>query len=445
MNGSTDLLYCTVHNFRNLTPQELSHLCAELGLWMNEQERVLCRDYYRTRKERDPTVWELKFLDRFLAACHAQPSVPAARELITENTDYARAWLDIARQRRELGQTGAPTLSALASTCGTYLSRAGIVPRDTSLFCGRTAELAARCAGKAPTLMLDLGGVAAARVPQPMPRPAAATLLLALAPTGNEPFFAEITRFLATHRARGVYALCTTVASDLLPRLLGLNGLVLDAGKLPEGTGELLLLLAPEAAIPTLFATGAPLTLLGSTDDSGRLVVREGAAVRASSDLRFLRDLASVRHLLCVTAHNMTPPAPAFPQFTENAHTHLGGVRTESGAERALLTLLCELMIRGARTAHATLCAVLELPRAADTQALSAALVLLLELHRVTAELSLPSQSVRVITAPCEHPTLSVFVSAPVATCRADAAAAFQKAAAERDFTAMRAALAEKF
>lgn len=445
MNTNSDFLSYTVNNFRNLGTPELARLCAELGLSMTEQERVLCREQYRLREGRDPTVWELRFLDRFIATCHAQASTLCAKELRTQNEDYVRAWKDVARQRREMAQADIPSLGALASTCGAYLARAGIGPRDTRLVCDTTAALAARCAGVRPTLLLDLGGIAAMHLPPAPPRPTNATVILTLSPTGNESFAAEIERFFIAHRAPGISALCVCAACDLLPHLLSLNGITLDVDKLPEGEGEQLLLLAPEAAIPTLFATGAPLTLLGTCNTSGRLLLCEGTAMRTSQDIGFLRRLASVRHMLSATVESTAPCTIAAPQIVENASMRLGGTRTEEGLQHALLALLCALGARGTRLSRATLCSVLELPRAADASALNAALPLLLELHRTTAELAIPALPARVITAACERPALSVFLSAPCAKPTETAALELQSLATARDFAAMRRHLAENF
>ena len=440
MNPNTDPSSRTVARFCLLPPEGLLRLRDELGLALGEQELLLCRDRIFRPLRRDPTVWELRFLDGLITDCHTLPDALTVAELRTEDNTFLRAWQDAARMQAQLGKNGMPTLRALSSLCGAYLSRAGIAPYDTALLCGTRTELGAFALdGDAP--LLDLEGTVATYAKSRPVRYTDARMLLALRATESTPLSDLVRALFAQHDAH-LFPLGVYHSSHLLPRLLALEGLCLDLDKLPTGTKPAFVFLAPEAVLPALFATGAPLSLLGYTDRSGHILLREGAITRSALPLTPLRTFLTARRALCVQLPAHAATESLSPRVAATAHKLLGGIRIRAHAEQGLLALLCALCEQGADLSRATLHTVIELPANAVESAVPEVLLPLLELHRVQAELALPSRGAHTLQTDCGAPALTLFVSAPRAQ---KPSTAFCNAAMQRDFAAMRRVLTENF
>lgn len=453
--NTADFTRQTVLNFRFLDPNSLAALRADLGLKLPPALLLRCREHFRLREGRDPTVGELRFLDAYVSVWRTLPGAVAIADAQGSEEDR-RVLADLKRKCDTLEKEGvrlSHTVTNLVEVCGRYLARSGIPPYHRDLRCGHSAELAALCPAdtKAPVIeCIDTAATllkedAAQQVPYPVP-----VLLL---PTGREPFAMETARFFATHRGWGLKPVAAPLDEGLFPHLAAFsNGLFLDASiyrsydpvrgaasLLPLGC-RCLLFLAPHQALPQLFAEGAPIAPCGALNGSRRLVIGHGSETLLSLSFELLQDLRYAREV--------TPILPArneqiqAKKITEQSGTLLGGVTCTGGCAHAVLTLLGEAAAKGIDLRRITLSSALELPAAQEDGA-AGALPHVLDLHRVCAELSLPSCNHRqLLRADLAEPRMTVFLAAEHGAPReADFAAAWQAAADARDYAAMRALL----
>lgn len=420
----------TVRNFPLLGPNDLQAVSADLELTLPLPALVRCQHAFGVRERRDPTVGELRFLGAVAKLWRTLPTSAYIGE-IDAGEEETRVWRDICRKRAELCDDALPTLADVMEVAPRYLARAGFPAEEKRLFCGRTAETAANAAGAAPEIALTLGDLTAAVADRPAPPAFPRAALLLLSPTGNAPFADEIRAFFAAYPDLPLTPLALPAAEGLLPHLIRLSGVMLDtaaipgsdAAKGPAGLTEVgrdaLLFLAPEGALGALFASGAPLSLIGTTAPTGRMQVRHGVETTLSLDLSLIRSM-QIMHTVTIAPANAPEIAPSAPVFAETDGKLLGGTIAGGEAEKAVLTLAAQAYRRGADLTHATLTAALETPighAGADR-----ALRLAMGLHRAVAELTLPVAAPRLLSTSDGAPRLTVFLCAPKGPAREGAA-----------------------
>lgn len=416
----------TVINFRIMDVPALEQMRAQLPLALPVQVLQFVQRHYLLRERRDPVIGELRFLDK-LYANEAWHTFRLEEVLGTE--EQLRAFCDVCRMRDAWQEKTAPTLRDLTDTCPKYLMRAGIHPFVETLYAGEDTELAAMAGGREPRLSLTLPHGKAALLPLAPPDAPAHAALCCLIPTGNEPFASEITRFLGAHTAEQITPLGTVKKEGVLPHLLTLSGFSLNATALPgyqplEGPAALLscgegcfLFLVPQKHLHALFAHPAPLTHLGNVQNGGKLQVHYAGVVQLSLDLAFLQSMIPFR-----PEHVQLPVATEEVQeraFVTDRKEILGGIECTAADETTLLQFLKEAASRGADLTRATVTATLETPRARTRESLPAAVSLLLAVHRVTAELTLPAIHQKHVHADVEKPRLCFFLHAPLGAPRA--------------------------
>lgn len=444
----------TVLNFCLFDTNALTALKSDLSLSMPIEAMLLCRDHFRIWERRDPAVGDLRFLDALSALWQDLPDTAVIDAPTFEISEDARVFADILRKTEALPQ--APHhLPFLMDIAGQYLSRCGITPHYEDLRCGHPTELASFYDSNAPALSLELEGTAAALTSAPATPPLLKKAVCLLFPTGNAPFAEEATQFFAAHRAMGLAPVAAPLDEGLFPHLLKLGGLNLDVSFLADyrpdiGAASLLpigrntvLFLAPEAALPHLFAERAPFVCCGMQNGGERLQVYRGGELLLSVSERLLHALRP-----CRCAH---PTVGAHDEkelsrdLTASDNTALGGITTTGGCAQTLLSLIGDMAECGADLSHATATAVLELPSMQNADAvLSEALPLVLDYHRVLSELALPAAHHRqLVRYELTKPRLSVFIAAKQqqATNDADFATKWHSAAEARDFAALRALL----
>ena len=439
----------TVCNFRFFDENTLLALAADLSLSLTQPQLTLCRDHFLMHERRDPTVGELRFLDALATMWLSLPEAAIIDGITCEQDEQRRCFADLLHKADALPNT-AHSLPALMDVTGQYLSRSGITPTHEHLCSGDAVSLAARCAGQAPSLTLDLGETAAMLAPAPAKRYPFARNLFLLFPTGNEPFSVQTARFFAAHRDLELFPVCTPLDEGLFPHLLRLGGLLLDttslAGYRPEiGPASLLplgketvLFLAPDRAMPRFFAERAPVLHCGMLNGSRWLQIRYGSELLLSISLDLLYALRQQRKLSPTVTKQEGKQITR--GLTASKSTLLGGVMTTGSCKQALLSLIGEMAQKGGSLSRATASTVLELPQATLDDTVTRSLPLLLDYHRVSAELALPScPSCRRIKDCLAEPRLSIFIAAEQGAARdASFAAAWQGAAASEDFAAMR-------
>ena len=444
----SEISHQTVLNFRFFDPAALATLGRDLTLSLSEGGLWWLREHFRLCEQRDPTVGELQF---FSDLRDLWLTLPASAELQCNagNEELMRTLADAYRMRAAL-PSSPMTADTLLSTAGQYLARGGIPPYHKNLLCGSTHDMAARACGENPTLALDLGRVSA-MLSKTAHTPLCDQSLLLLRHTGNAPFPLEVARFLAAYRHLGLFALTAPCGEGILPHLLSLgHGFVLDLAPFFE-VGEPLtpsaalsvgkdavLIAAHAAAVPYLMANGAPVTPCGSLISYPKIQIRSGPTVLLSLSTAAFAPFLSTRPL-SITAKKESETQIA-SSVTASDTLLMGGVCVKGGCMHSLLTLIGELAAMGADAGKTTLTAVLEMPPLSGTDQAEAALPALLELHRVSAELSLPCVAPRLLMREeLAEPTLTVFAcaerkSAPDGRFSAE----WQAAADAKDFATMR-------
>lgn len=411
----------TVLNFRFFDANAMMALGNDLSLSLAVQELLLLRDHFRMRELRDPTVGELQFLSALGEQCQKQAANVEITDLVGTDSEK-RIFADILRMHTSLDRSPL-TLQAMMSTAGRYLMRSGILPYHKSLVCGATAKMATRAEGQNPTLALDLRNVSAMLAPIPKPRSPRAQTLILLSPTGEAPFPLEIARFLASHSDLGLTALASPCEEGVFPQLLTLGqGFVLDLAPFAHQLNSYtplsalsvgqnaVLLCAPYEAVPRLIAEGAPITVCGVLSGNRTVQIRSSYGVLLSLPLGLLAQL----HRKTALSVSLTPSTEQLidRDITASQDTLLGGICARGGCANALLSLIGELVARGADGDRMTLCCALELPSGGDQNAFAAATPALLELHRVTAELALPCIAPEILQHGDAAPALTVFACA---------------------------------
>lgn len=443
----------TVFNFCLFDTNALAALKTDLSLSMPPEAMLLCRDHFRIWERRDPTVGDLLFLDALSSLWQDLPDTAVVDSPTFEVSEDSRVFSDILRKADVLSP--APhDLSCLMNTAGQYLSRCGITPHHKDLHCTHVSELAALYNSHSPALSLVLDGVAATLTPAPAASPVVKKAVCLLFPTGNAPFADEAARFFTAHRDLGLSPVAAPLDEGLFPHLLKLGGLSLDvsfftdyrpdigaASLLSLGNGTVLFL-APDAALPRLFAENTPFVCCGTLNGSEWLQIHRNGELLLSVSERLLHALRPCRRANpAVGAHNEKEIAHA---LTASGDTIFGGVTAAGGCEQTLLTLIGSMAERGADLSRATATAVLELPPMQNADAvLAEALPLVLDYHRILTELALPACHHRqLVRKSLTAPRISVFIAAERQNTEVgDLAAKWSSCAASRDFAALRALL----
>lgn len=443
----------TVSNFCLFDTNALAALKSDLSLSMPIEAMLLCRDHFRIWERRDPTVGDLRFMDAIASLWQDLPDTAVIDAPTLETDEDSRVFSDMLRKADALPP--APHhLPFLMDVAGRYLSRCGVTPHYEELRCGHPTELAALYGDNAPALSLELGGVAATLSPAAAPSPLSAQAVCLLFPTGNAPFADEVTHFFAAHRGMGLSPIAAPLGEGLFPHLLKLGGLSLDvsffadyrpdfgaASLLPLGKNTVLFL-APNSALPRLFAEHAPFVYCGMQSGNEWLQIYRSGELLLSVSERLLHALRPCR---CthptVGAHSEKELSRA---LSASGDTALGGITATGRCEQTLLSLIGDMAEQGADLSCATATAVLDLPPMQNAAVLSEALPLVLDYHRVLSELALPAAHHRqIVRYELTKPRLSVFVAAKQqqTTNDADFAAKWHSAAEARDFATLRALL----
>lgn len=443
----------TVFNFGIFDTNALTALKNDLSLSLSIEALLLCRDHFRVFERRDPTVGDLLFLDALALLRQGQPGTAVIEAPTFEVSEDARVFSDILRKATALS-TAPHNLPFLMSVAGEYLSRCGMPPHHEQLRCGHTTELAALYSSATPALSLELDGVAATLTPAQETSSVSKKAICLLFPTDNMPFADEAARFFASHHAMGLTPVAAPLDEGAFPHLLKLGGMSLDlsfvtdyrpdigaASLLPFGKNTVLFL-APDMALPHLYAERVPFVCCGMQNGVDCLQIHRSGELLLSLSTRLLYALRPRRTAHpTVGAHNEQELARA---ITASNDTILGGITATGGCEQTLLSLIGELTERGADLSRATSTAILELPPMQNANTvLSGALPLLLDYHRVLSELALPAHHHKQITRnELTEPRLSIFIAADQ---KAKSDASFNEkwhsAAATRDFATLRALL----
>jgi hypothetical protein len=413
----------TVTNFCLLDAATLEAIKADLGLCLTLDALCYIQQHYASRERHDPTVGELCFLDALARNLCSTPGSIRIKD-VTGDRDSVRSFRDIQSKREQLRDPPSPTLPELMDTLPRYLARSGFPRANDNLLCATSAELAMRCNGIPPKLVLELTHTAAALLPAPKPSYLAKTVLAMLSPTGDAAFADEIAQLLSLPEAAYLSPMALPGAEGILPHLLKCSGIQLDTAKLagfdPDkgpamltgiGEGSLLLCIAPEA-LPALLSHAPALTPLGTLTQTNRLQLHHGAQPLLSLELPFLRSLKKTRECALAVPTDAPCAIPA-PALVQTADTLLIGLALEGNATQALASLAGIAYQNGADLCHSTLGIVLELPFGNTATVLARALSLLLGAHRSAAELLLPAGCQRILCTHSDVPRLSLFLTAP--------------------------------
>ena len=443
----------TVFNFCLFDTNALAALKSDLSLSLPIEALLLCRDHFRIWERRDPTVGDLRFLDAIASLWQDQPDTAVVDSPTFQASEDARVFSDILRKASALSPTP-HHLPFLMDVAGQYLSHCGMPPHYENLRCGHPTELAALYGGNTTALSLELDGTAAMLNAERTPSPFSAKAVCLLFPTGNAPFSDEVAQFFASHRGMGLTPIAAPLGEGLFPHLLKLGGASLDLSFFADYQGDIgaasllpigrnaVLFLAPDMALPQLFAERAPFVCCGMQNGTEWLQIHRKGELLLSVSERLLHALRPCRCVHpTVGTHDEKELARALRASSDTA---LGGITATGGCEQTLLSLIGEMAKRGADLSHATATAALELPPMQNAEAvLSTALPLVLDYHRILSELALPACHHRqIVRKELSEPRLSVFVAAKQQEGRdADFAAKWHSAAEARDFAALRALL----
>lgn len=419
-------------------------LTAELHLALAPQALFHIQHVYRTRERRDPTVGELVLCNAFAKLAHALPQ--ALRLSAAEGDPALTASLrDLQRKNQALSEQAPPTLPQALEVLPRYLARSGFHPKEQGLCAAPKPLLTALCRGALPPLSLSMAHTAACILDEEQTRTAhpASGAMVMLTPTGNAPFEAEVATLVAAPIGKALTLLAATGEEGLLPHLLTLDGVTLNADALPgfpadgipadlvcAGKNALLFHVLPQY-LPALLAHGANLSVIGALTPNGRLQLYRGANTLLSLPLALLGAMRSAQapKLTLSPLRAQTPPSCG---FCKRQGKLLCGIELTGDTEEALLAFFRNAAARGADLAHATLSVTLLTPPGEEAHRV---LPLLLGYHRAAAELMLPAVRSRVAV----HrgaPLLAVYLVA-----RAGEACALDGV---RDFAALRARICNK-
>ena len=404
----------TVQYFCTMDPTALGVLAARVPLSYLLPHLPRVQHYYRTQEHRDPCYFELRLLEALAANADRSPNAVRVSSL-TASEELLRIFRDACHKWEVLGEHTPPSLYDLLGISGRYLSRAGITPHYTALRAAPHAQYALTPSTDG-ALTLSLTGATATLSPATMPPLPKCGALLLFSPTENA--CAAYTDLLTVHKE--LVPVAAVGSEGVLPHLLATDGATLDltpfmdetASEIPPSLGaHTLLLAAPEQALPTLFAKGLPLALLGTLNQTKKLTFLYRGGTLTAPSLPFLRMLRTERAQNATEYVKSAPSVPTTPRITENEHTLLGGIDTCTDSENSVLTLATALVRRGAMLEESSLSAVLECPTHATPSSVGAALSLILGFHRAACELTLPTAHSALLATDVDVPRLSLFLA----------------------------------
>lgn len=447
MDQSTDIISLqrrTVQGFRAMDDGALLSLASTPELPVSCADLILCRDHYRRVEQRDPTFGELLFLGALFERCRALSHHTYIAAVTSEQDDDLRSFADL--QRKTAPATAPLSIPQMMQTVGNTLRQVGITPWHEALHCCSILELAAQNgdAGSA----LSLNGIAATLQKHGTVAAKTAQTLVLLRGTAAEAtrFFAELKRvqhrFIATVGAEGIFphltALTEGVDLDLTPfrEYAPQNGFA----SLPQIGKNGILVALPYQYLAYLFSKGFPLAFCGYLTTNRRLTVRIGPEICLSVATSLLQAVG--QRVLTPTLSRSEPRCIA-SGMTVIDGTQVGGIQMTGGCRLELCRLIASMVAQGADLRRVSATALLELPLENGDAGVAAALPLLLDLHRVAAELALPVAQCRVVSITAgEAPRLTVFLAAEkVSAPREEITAAVSAAAENEDFAALRALL----
>ncbi len=409
----------TVQYFCMMDAAALGSLAASISLASLVPHLARVQQYYRMQEHRDPCYFELRLLEAL--ATHALRTPHTVRiSSLTANEDQLRIFRDACRDWNVLGEHTPPSLGDLLAVSGRYLARAGITPYYPSLH-SATHEQFALAASDDSALTLSLASTAATLSRSRAPLMPRSGVLLLFTPTDAKNAAAAYTDLLAAHRSLGLCPVAAVGNEGILSHLLATGGATLDltpfmdeeSTEIPTSLGaHALLLAAPEQALPTLFAKGLPIALLGTLNQTKKLTFLYRGNTLTAPTLGFLRSLYTERMQNVTGTANSTPDADLTPRITEDESTLLGGIEVCKDSAHAVLTLATELVRCGAQLTDSALSVVLQCPAHATDTCMSEALSLVLGFHRAACELVLPTAHHALLTADVDVPRLSVFLAA---------------------------------
>lgn len=419
----------TVLGFCRFSPDSLSALANDLSLTLNQAGLLHCQRYFAGEAGRDPTIGELRLIAALSARTGSLPAAVSLAEINLPDTNDARVFADLMRQRKALGKENSPTLADLATTATAYLARAGRKAKaiaGLSLHVGENADIAAR--SDAARLTLSVGEISAALLaPKAHTSRAAGDFLLVLRPTSDKSLDRAVADFFAQFGAYHPAPLALIGPEGLSVHLAALPmGAELDlmpladfdalrgAPALLDACAHSLLLTCPQSAAMAMLQMGAPLTLIGRLTAGDNITARYGMQPLCTISRKFLATFRVTHHV------KVTLPAPEAAPFTgsvactENDTARLCGTKADDAPEAALSALLAAMTAIGTRMENAVLGTVLTLPLGADSNTIAGAVSLLLPLHRFAAELALPTAALRIVTGNRHSaPSLTLFLAAP--------------------------------
>lgn len=442
-----------IKGFCTLQGEGLVLLKEDLSLQMSESILRFLQRYFAQREHREPTVSELLFLDEYTAAARFAPDTVLLSPKI-DDPALQRCHQDILRQRAALGEEKAPDLAALLNTCGRYLTRAGIPPREERFVLESELDLLCQAAKASPVISLKTDTCCAAQLSNlPTRKDTPSGIILSLRATPERTLSETALRFFALFEKYNPCLLATVGGEGLAPHLRRLPvGILLDvqplAGYDPDASlwqamlllRDTVLITVPREAVPLILQSGAPAVPVGSVTNERRVVIRAGASQLLSLSLAMLGQLHSTKPLP-LTVKPLSGDAVK-PSISLREDLLMAAVSVTAGVLPSCLSMLYSALSQGAKARTMTLCAALSLSAQPTTAALADTTALALDLHRFCAALSIPSTGSRVLIADSDAPTLTVFLWAR----RGDSPdeerlAALRGALAAGDFAALREAL----
>lgn len=443
----------TVRFFCTLLPDALRALGNELQLSLTVDGLLFAQSYYRDTLHRDPTVGELRFLDRYATQAALSVEAMTVTELHFEARDDLRVWKDLCKKQAELNPKNAispQTVSEMLQICGRYLERCGRTSAYPALRLATPAAVAAETAATPPTS----DGLVATLNERPNTAPAVGSAILLLKPHAAATFGEEIATLLQ-QLPDALSPLCAVGEEGLLSHLTALGmGMELDAAALPvtaeetiyttleNATRSSLLLLASPVGLPALLSSNPSLILLGRVIAGDQVILRRGIAPIGAFSLDFLSRWHQKRRTAlsvpALSAHTATAPC-----LRAENDLLLGTVTVTGRALPGIVALIRSMLMAGAGLEACGVTATLTLPGTA-AEALADAMPLVLDYHRALAELALPGKNECVTCANVAAPALTVAIAAPKAAQNAAfSPEALDLAIENADFAAFRQVLYE--
>ena len=122
----------TALDFACSSDKMLDFMRQDLGLYMSTDELKLCRENYRTSKQKDITLSELYLLDEIIRLSANEPSNHILTDVITDDGDIIDTYNDLlSKQAVLIGSVAPPlTLGAAAKISSKYMKRIGADAKD---------------------------------------------------------------------------------------------------------------------------------------------------------------------------------------------------------------------------------------------------------------------------------------------------------------------------